>query len=679
MSAGRTATGRFGSKDGSLSNVKLQAKLAVAFSLLVAMIAAAGIVGLISVRSIRSNVTVLSDVASPLIVHSGDINSLLGQANIASLELAGMTETEKVNAKSKAIEEMYKSFQTKLNELNSVISKGGVQLNTDSLAKAGEKLFKTAAEMAGLTSARLSGERARLEGLEKFDKMKAEVDSLLEDLVKVGQSGVNQKEEQAKTLVQSGNAPVDLLESIIDETFSQHLPLLQGAMAIQADALKLQGLSREYVNESVIENLRALEDSASEFMRHSWSRLNTLRGRSSGAQRQQAAKVIEGFTALQGIMFADTGVYRLHRNVLESNQKIKQMEAALASVTKECSIVSDEVLGAAKKIGHVVEIETDGSLRSAQLNTASAVGLGIIVGIIGCWLLTRAITGPIRRVIHALGIGADQVASASTQISSASASLAEGASEQAAAIEETSSSLEEMSSMTRQNADNATQANDLMAEANRIVERANSSMSALITSMTEVSRAAEDTQKIIKTIDEIAFQTNLLALNAAVEAARAGEAGAGFAVVAEEVRNLALRAAEAARNTAALIEGTVQKVKEGSGAAGKTNEEFTEVTSIVTRSTGLVGEIAAASQEQAQGIEQVSKAVSEMDKVVQQNSANAEQTAAASQEMNTQSERMKEYVISLAELVGGADTDKKSGILEHRGKERGGVVALPEA
>ncbi len=166
---------------------------------------------------------------------------------------------------------------------------------------------------------------------------------------------------------------------------------------------------------------------------------------------------------------------------------------------------------------------------------------------------------------------------ASGQVSSASQQLAAGSSEQAASIEETSSSLEEMSSMTSQNADNAGCADNLMKEVNQVVGQANASMTELTTSMAHISQASEETSKIIKTIDEIAFQTNLLALNAAVEAARAGEAGAGFAVVADEVRNLAMRAADAAKNTADLIEGTVKKVSDGSDLVTKTNDAFTLV------------------------------------------------------------------------------------------------------
>jgi methyl-accepting chemotaxis protein len=185
-----------------------------------------------------------------------------------------------------------------------------------------------------------------------------------------------------------------------------------------------------------------------------------------------------------------------------------------------------------------------------------------------------------------------------------------------------------------------------------MVERANGSMTELIQSMEDISKASDETSKIIKTIDEIAFQTNLLALNAAVEAARAGEAGAGFAVVANEVRNLAMRAAEAAKNTSALIEGTVKKVREGSGLVERTHGAFAEVSKSAAKVADLVSEIAAASSEQAQGIDQINTAVTELDKVTQQNAANAEESASASEEMNAQAEQMKEIAGEVMGIIG---------------------------
>lgn len=292
---------------------------------------------------------------------------------------------------------------------------------------------------------------------------------------------------------------------------------------------------------------------------------------------------------------------------------------------------------------------------TARILTAITVAAGVILALAIGIFLSVTVSRSIRRIASGLYEGSNQVASASSQVSSSSQTLAETTSEQAAAIEETSSALEEMASMTRQNADNAAEANRLMQQTRSVVSEANTSMEELAESMREINRASEETFKIIKTIDEIAFQTNLLALNAAVEAARAGEAGAGFAVVADEVRSLAMRAAEAAKNTAALIEATVNKVKSGTAITERTREIFLNVAQSAEKVSELLGEIAVASDEQKDGIEQVNRAVSEMDKAIQSNAANAEETASAAEELNAQANELRAYVTELLAIVGGTE------------------------
>ncbi len=318
-------------------------------------------------------------------------------------------------------------------------------------------------------------------------------------------------------------------------------------------------------------------------------------------------------------------------------QKVQDLFGQARSELKRNVMTNDKMLAGAQDV---------------KRNVIIVAVLAIVAGIFLSFFISRGIVNILQDISGTMGDSADHVAVAAGQVSSSSQSLAEGSSEQAASLEETTSSLEEMSSMTRQNADNSAQADNLMKNANRVIARTTKSIKDLTNSMRDITKASEETQNIVRTIDEIAFQTNLLALNAAVEAARAGGAGAGFAVVAEEVRNLAIRSAEAARNTAELIEETVKKVKNGSEIVIKTDEGFTEVSISTVKVGELVAEIASASSEQAQGIKQINTSVTEMDKLTQNNAAIAEESASASEEMSAQADQMKEMVDELLALVG---------------------------
>jgi len=295
----------------------------------------------------------------------------------------------------------------------------------------------------------------------------------------------------------------------------------------------------------------------------------------------------------------------------------------------------------------------------------------ILIGTFYAFFSTKKIVSQVEIVIQGVTVGTNHVASAAGQLSTASQRLAEGSSDQAAAIEETSSSMEEMSSMTNQNATHSEQAREMMLDATQIVEKVNKKMDAMAAAIEAITRSNEETGKIIKTIDEIAFQTNLLALNAAVEAARAGEAGAGFAVVADEVRSLALRAAKAAKETSNLIEDTIKAVNNGNEITLATRESFRENMAITGKVGELVAEIAAASNEQASGIEQVNRVVTEMEKVTQQNAAGAEESASAVEEVIVQTDRMKAYISDLLALIGTKN--------KHKGDNRSKVLQMAKS
>ncbi len=301
---------------------------------------------------------------------------------------------------------------------------------------------------------------------------------------------------------------------------------------------------------------------------------------------------------------------------------------------------------------------------ASRIGPARTVSIGLLfvalaLGGVIAWIV-RGITKTLSDSIAELHDGADQVATAASQVSSSSNSLAQGASEQAASLVETSASAEEINSMARRNTDNSRATAELLAASQLKVETANKHLRGMVTSMEAMSESSSKVSKIIKVIDEIAFQTNILALNAAVEAARAGEAGMGFAVVADEVRSLAQRSAQAAKDTAALIEDSITRSNEGKSRVDQVAAAILVITEDATKIKVMVDEVSLGSDEQCRGIEQISKAITQMEQVTQTTAATAEESAAASEELNAQSETLKDVIGRLRAMVSSAPVPERN-------------------
>ena len=341
-----------------------------------------------------------------------------------------------------------------------------------------------------------------------------------------------------------------------------------------------------------------------------------------------------------------------------------QFEAAHAILTDKTFPIVASINKAAKTLGDREQQTIAGFRRNAGvLIRNSRITMLFFIAInLGCsavlFALVLSMARKLRRMSGEINEGSQQVAAAAEQVSSSGQSLAQGASEQAASLEETAASTADINSMTSSNAEKSESAARFVAATPDRIAAGNRKLEEMIGSMAHIQTSSEKIGKIIKTIDEIAFQTNLLALNAAVEAARAGEAGMGFAVVADEVRSLAQRSAQAAKDTAGLIEESIAASRQGSEKLSEVTQAIAAITEESQKVKMLVEEVSLGSREQARNLEQVSKAIQEMQQVTQKTAAGAEESAAAGQELSSQSQALSAVANQLTEIVHVSRTEK---------------------
>ena len=324
--------------------------------------------------------------------------------------------------------------------------------------------------------------------------------------------------------------------------------------------------------------------------------------------------------------------------------------------TKDMIVIEKDVVKDNQKIGWIKLGITKYYREQTMLDDLLRniiITLAIVIGIMTTYFMTQGITRRINTIITDLTEGANLTATASDQLATASQELSEGSTTQAGSIEETSATLQEISTMFQQSNANINQTRQLSELTKDAAEKGDGEMQEMLGAMAEIKKSSDQIAKVIKVIDDIAFQTNILALNAAIEAARAGEAGMGFAIVAEEVRNLAGRSAQAAKDTAAMIEANIGLSANGVSVTERIKNALKEITTQAKKVSQLMDEIAAASQEQFHGIEQVNTAIIRMESVTQQNSTNAEETAATSGELSKQAQNLREITRQLSELVNG--------------------------
>jgi len=603
-------------------NATLGYRISLGFGVLIAILLVIGLIGIINMRSASSDATRLSAVYVPEVNLANDVMQNFSNAryNIlgfvsnddeVSLKKA-KTNFAELQANLLKVEELGKKYNLKkLLEHQKLAAKGLVEYVAT--VEQNEKILvrKKAFDESTVSNAALF-----LKSIEAYRTTQEEL------LFKEMTDRVSPADLRKRYAI---------LEKIDDILSIATYSRVYGQRAqVKQDATLLEGAIKKF--ESLYKEVNGLKSQTTDSVTLGY--LNSV---------ESAAKTYE--ESLKGFIAV----------MQETSENQKKRFIAVNELSTSIDAIADEGFSAIVTTSE----ETSSSLSNASWMMIIGVVAGLFISVILAFFLIKSIVKVVVDSVKSLSEGTAQVVSASEQISSASVSLAEGASSQASSVEEVSATIEEATASNNQNADNSREANLLAQHSNDAARIGNQQVSDLMVAMEKITDSSQKIAKIIKTIDEIAFQTNLLALNAAVEAARAGEHGLGFAVVAEEVKNLAERSAGAAKEITGIIEASIDQVKMGTEVANRTKESFTEILTSIKKTSDLIGEIAISAKEQAEGMNQIATAMGSVDQITQQNASASEETAAAAEELNAQALSMLESVAEIAALA-GYDIGKES-------------------
>ncbi len=599
-----------------MGQMTLGKKIAMGFGIIVVIAAILGGLGVFNMNSAKDNAEVLAKERIPQVNISHDVSN---EAAHIRYKVRGFAYIEDMNDLKGAKEDIER-LKKALSEAKAHATKYNLPILKEQEEKASKALSEYSASLA--ISEKLQAERVTIrDNLSKDGGgFTLRIEEYLKDMREGAIENVNKGSNEDKDKAIERINKMGKLTNVLGIVYSARIQV-QRARA-DRDTSLLDDAAKKLAAITIIDEV--IKESVTKDIRE---KLETIKGHSTSYQ-----KSIEAYIA----------------NVkIEAEENKKRV--ALGGAMVEAADASMDV-----GVKRSIEDSTESFNTLSAASTIMVVGLilAVVISIIIAVFIIRSITKPVTEAVKMIAEANTQVVSASDQIASSSTSLAEGASSQASSVEQVSATVEQSTAINNQNAENSREADSLAKAANEAARAGNHKIQELTKAMGKITESSQRIAKIIKTIDEIAFQTNLLALNAAVEAARAGEHGLGFAVVADEVKNLAQRSANAAKETAGIIEEAIEEIKNGNQIAKETSESFAEILEKAKKTSDLIGEITVSIKEQAEGMTQIATAMGQVDQVTQQNAANSEEAAAAAEELNAQAVAMMQSVDSIAKIVG---------------------------